>query len=71
VTAFQRRWHREHVDAIDALDSISGARAKIAAAERDLDAAVGAARRAGASWEAIGRAAGITRQSAHGRWGLS
>jgi len=33
-----------------------------------VDDAVRAARAAGASWEQIGAAAGITRQSAHARW---
>jgi hypothetical protein len=34
-----------------------------------LDDAVAAARAAGASWAGIGEAAGISRQSAHERWG--
>lgn len=34
-----------------------------------LDQTVAAARTAGASWAAIGKAAGLTRQSAHERWG--
>lgn len=33
-----------------------------------LDAAVGRARAAGASWTDVGKAAGITRQSARERW---
>jgi hypothetical protein len=34
-----------------------------------LDEAVASARSAGASWESIGEAAGMSRQSAHERWG--
>jgi hypothetical protein len=37
-------------------------------AEARLSAAVAAARAAGQTWEAIGRAAGMTRQSANERW---
>jgi len=37
-------------------------------AEARLDGAVAAARGAGQTWEAIGRAAGMTRQSANQRW---
>lgn len=65
---FTRIWRREHVDGPDALAAIERARQVVTAAERDLDAAVATARSAGQSWEAIGRAAGMTRQSAHGRW---
>jgi len=61
-------WRREHVDGEGALSAIAQARSEAAAAERRLDEAVAAARAGGASWEAIGRAAGMTRQSAHGRW---
>jgi hypothetical protein len=64
-------WRREHVDGDRALEAIGRARDAVRNAERDLDDAVGAARAAGESWEAIGRAAGMTRQSAHGRWSSS
>lgn len=64
-------WRREHVDGQSALNAITRARRAVTVAERDLDAAVEAARSAGESWEAIGRAAGITRQSAHARWAPS
>lgn len=61
-------WRREHVDGLSGLAAISEATSRIAAAEHDLNAAAAAARAGGASWEAIGRAAGMTRQAAHGRW---
>lgn len=64
-------WRREHVDKEGALPAVTRARHALARAERDLDSAVEAARAAGKSWEAIGRAAGITRQSAHARWSPS
>ncbi|MDN5920815.1 MAG: hypothetical protein L0I76_37890 [Pseudonocardia sp.] len=41
----------------------------IARAQERLPEAVGRARAAGASWTRIGAAAGMTRQSAHERWG--
>lgn len=62
------RWHREHLDGPQALTRIRDARGRVAAAEQELDGAVRDARAAGESWEAIGRAAGITRQTAHQRW---
>lgn len=62
------RWHREHLDGPQALGRIRDARGRVAAAERELHEAVRDARAAGESWEAIGRAAGITRQTAHQRW---
>lgn len=68
---FTAIWRREHVDGESALNAITQARRTLAAAERDLDAAVAAARAAGESWEAIGRAAGMARQSAHSRWAVS
>lgn len=66
---FRRLWRREHVDRLDSLDRIREARRRARAAERDLDEAVAAGRAAGHSWEAIGAATGMARQSAHGRWG--
>lgn len=68
---FTAIWRREHVDGESALNAITQARRAVTAAERDLDDAVEEARSAGESWEAIGRAAGITRQSAHSRWAPS
>lgn len=62
------RWESEHMQASAAVTRIRAARAQTAAAERDLEAAVAEARSHCVSWETIGRAAGITRQSAHARW---
>lgn len=62
------RWHSEHLDGPQALTRIRDARGRLAAADQELDGAVRDARAAGESWEAIGRAAGITRQTAHQRW---
>ena len=36
--------------------------------DEGIDKAVAGARMRGDSWDAIGRAAGMTRQAAHGRW---
>ncbi|MGW4125786.1 hypothetical protein [Nocardia sp. NPDC004711] len=44
------------------------AAAEVTDAQARLTEAVQQARRQAASWEAIGRAAGMTRQSAHERW---
>lgn len=62
------RWLSEHVSPLEALDTISTSRADIAAATQRLDQAVTYARAAGQTWEAIGLAAGMTRQSAQERW---
>ncbi|HVK28569.1 MAG TPA: hypothetical protein VM575_09510 [Nocardioides sp.] len=66
---FVALWKRDHLNAQSALAAIVAARRRAAEIEEELDAAVAAARAAGESWEAIGRAAGIARQSAHQRWG--
>lgn len=63
------RWLREHVDGRDALSRVESTTAQIRRAERERDAAVADARSAGATWDAVGRAAGMARQSAQGRWG--
>lgn len=42
---------------------------RIAEAQEELERAVARARAAGESWSSIGAAAGVTRQSAHERWG--
>lgn len=63
------QWHSEHVDPLTSLDEIGSARREVAEATRRLDQAVARARVAEMSWEAIGKAAGISRQSAHERWG--
>ncbi|GAB2494794.1 hypothetical protein GCM10027030_30230 [Luteococcus sediminum] len=51
------------------LKAVVAARRSVLQAQDRLDAAVAAARIAGASWAAIGEATGMTRQSAHERWG--
>jgi len=51
-----------------ALQDVAQAVARHAALGRELDDAVRFARKAGASWEAIGQAAGMSRQAAHSRW---
>lgn len=51
--------------------SVHDAAAQLAEARGELDVAVGWARAAGASWTVIGDAAGLTRQSAHERWGAA
>ena len=71
ATMVRDRWWREHAGGMDALVRVTEARARVTAADRELDAAVAAARECGVSWEAIGRAAGMARQSAHARWGPS
>lgn len=61
-------WDEQHIAPLEGLAAIARASAAVASAEADLSKAVGAARANGASWEAIGRAAGMTRQAAHSRW---
>ena len=61
-------WRAEHAFAHDALVEVEAAAQAAAAARQRLDAAVGFARHGGASWADIGRAAGMTRQSAQERW---
>jgi hypothetical protein len=51
-----------------AITDVGAAAAAHGASRTALDQAVNAARAAGASWTEIGRAAGITRQSARERW---
>jgi len=64
-------WRSEHAFGADALGEVEAAAQAAAAAKERLDAAVAIARASGASWEAIGRAAGMAKQSAQGRWGQS
>jgi hypothetical protein len=47
--------------------TVYAGKARVTAA--DLDAAVQTARAAGATWQQIGDAAGLTKQAAHQRWG--
>ena len=61
-------WRSEHAFAHDALVEVKAAAEAAAEAKLRLDAAVGFARHGGASWADIGRAAGMTRQSAQERW---
>lgn len=61
-------WRSEHAFAHDALVEVETAAEAATEARRRLDAAVGFARHGGASWADIGRAAGMTRQSAQERW---
>lgn len=62
-------WRRDHVDKLDALAAVREARQRARVAQDDLDTAARSARAGGATWEAIGRAAGMARQSAQERWG--
>jgi hypothetical protein len=50
------------------ITGVKNAAAAARKADDALDDAVRRARQAGATWEAIGDAAGMTRQAAHGRW---
>ena len=49
--------------------AVHDAAERLTHARDELDQAVVTARRAGASWAVIGTAAGLSRQSAHERWG--
>ncbi|WP_084797571.1 hypothetical protein [Pseudonocardia sp. Ae706_Ps2] len=51
--------------------AVHDAAVRLAEIREELDTAVGLARAAGASWTVIGNAAGLTRQSAHERWGAA
>jgi hypothetical protein len=59
---------RGHIRPYRALEEIGEAAAKVAAATRELEDAVRAARAGDATWAEIGRAAGISRQAANERW---
>lgn len=59
----------EHLHAALPGLAVHDAAQELAAARETLDQAVATARASGASWTLIGKAAGITRQSAHERWG--
>ena len=65
------RWLAEHVSPHEALAVIRTSCTEIAAAKRRLDEAVLYGRSAGQTWERIGQAAGMTRQSAQERWSPS
>ena len=53
----------------DALRDVGAARDDVARAERELERAVLAARRAGATWQEIGDTLAVTRQAAFKRFG--
>lgn len=53
----------------DPASDVAAAARRAAAARAELDGAVARARRAGLSWNAIGKAAGgMSKQAAHERW---
>lgn len=58
-----------HTDPFEAVSEVEAAAAAYVEGRRRLDSAVATARSRGATWDAIGRAAGVTRQTAHERWG--
>lgn len=62
-------WRSEHAFGADALGEVEAAARAAASAKERLDSAVAIARASGETWEAIGRAAGMAKQSAQGRWG--
>lgn len=62
-----REWET-HIAPDRGTAAVQYAAANVALAEEQLTEAVLAARKQGVSWEAIGRAAWMTRQSAHERW---
>lgn len=64
------QWRAHLAEALPGL-AVHDAAARLSEARDGLDTAVGRARAAGASWTVIGDAAGLTRQSAHERWGAA
>jgi hypothetical protein len=64
----EAEWAR-HAEPAQAITAVAAAAGAARVATRGLDEAVLTARRGGASWTDIGRGVGITRQSAHQRWG--
>jgi len=66
----REEWKQQHLgSAFDELAEVRSAAAAVQAARSELDEAVAKARVAGASWESIGEATRMSRQSAHERWG--
>lgn len=67
--AGREEW-RHHVRPLEATEAVRAAARALGEATAALDAAVVEARESDppATWEQIGRAVGITRQSAHDRW---
>lgn len=68
----RHRWQREHLRGLVAIAAVREASDALlesqVIAEARLDRAVREARAVGASWETIGRATAMSRQSAHARW---
>lgn len=62
-----REW-RDHVDPIERIADVEDAATRYAEAGTRLTETVLAARRVGATWAEVGKAVGITRQTAHVRW---
>ncbi|WP_404316273.1 AsnC family protein [Prescottella equi] len=60
---------KAHVAPVEALAAVAAAATEARKARLRLDTVVAEARAVGASWADIGRAAEISRQSAHERWG--
>ena len=61
-------WRSEHLFTAGTLDDVATAAEAVSAARARLDGAVAMARHGGANWADIGRATGMTRQSAQERW---
>lgn len=57
-----------HVAPVEATAGVAAAAREYAQAGRRLEKSVAAARTSGATWAEIGKAVGITRQTAHERW---
>lgn len=65
--AIQDEWNT-HIAPSEAILGVEAAAREYNQAGRRLDKTVAAAKSSGASWADIGRAVGISRQSAHERW---
>ena len=69
------RAERQHIEeqlrttAVQAVDTVAETAAALGKMSERLDEAVAHARAAGASWQMIARAVGISRQAATQRWG--
>jgi len=63
-----RIWWDQHIAPADRLDKLTDAVRAENAAREITNRLARDARAGGATWDQIGRAAGITRQSAHQRW---
>jgi hypothetical protein len=66
--ALEGMWREEHVLNPDVIATVLAARAALDSAVNALDVSVASARRAGATWESIAAAVGMTRDSARIRW---